>query len=72
MRWLRRRRQVKGQAVADRLAEAEREVELSRQRLADTHENVVKPLRIYAEHNSFAELIAASLIRGHRGGGEAG
>lgn len=53
---------------AGRLAEAEREVELSRQRLADTRENVVKPLRAYAEHNSFADLIAASLVQGHRKG----
>ena len=70
MRWRRKGRRVKGQAAADRLAEAEREVELSRQRLADTHENVVRPLRAYAEHNSFADLIAASLVQGHRTGGE--
>ena len=54
--------------AADRLAEAEREVELSRQRLRDTHELVVKPLQAYAEHNSFAELIAASLVQGRRKG----
>lgn len=56
---------MKAQAVADRLAAAEAEVELSRQRLQDTHEKVVKPLRAAAAHNSFAEIIAASLINGH-------
>jgi hypothetical protein len=50
---------------ADRLAEAEQEVELSRQRLHDAHENVVKPLREAAAKNTFATLIAASLVRGH-------
>ena len=59
---------MEARAVTDRLAEAEREVELSRQRLLETHEQVVKPLQAYAEHNSFAEVIAASLIRGHRKG----
>ena len=54
--------------AADRLAEAEAEVELSRQRLAEAHEKVVKPLRVYAEHNSFADLIAASLTQGRRKG----
>lgn len=56
------------QAVADRVAAAEREVELSRQLLAETRENVVKPLQAYAVHNSFAELIAASLTQGRRRG----
>lgn len=55
-------------AAADRLAEAEAQVELSRQRLAETHETVVKPLRSYAEHNNFAELIAQSLAEGRRRG----
>ena len=50
---------------ADRLAAAEREVELSRQRLQDAHENVVKPLREAAAQNNFASLIAASLVRRH-------
>ena len=54
--------------AADRLAEAEREVELSRQRLRDTHERVVKPLRAAAAENNFAALIAASLTQGHRNG----
>ena len=48
--------------AADRLAAAEREVELSRRRLRDAHENVVKPLDGYAAHNQFAELIRQSLI----------
>jgi hypothetical protein len=59
---------VKPRAAADRLAAAEREVELSRQRLRDTHENVVKPLQAYAAHNSFADLIAQSLTQGRRKG----
>jgi hypothetical protein len=50
--------------AADRLAAAQREVELSRRRLADTHEKVVKPLRGYAAQNNFADLIAQSLING--------
>jgi hypothetical protein len=54
--------------TAERLAAAEREVEVSRQRLADTHENVVEPLRKYAAHNSFAEIIAQSLTQGRRRG----
>jgi hypothetical protein len=59
------------QARAERLAAAEREVELSRQRLLDTRENVVKPLREAAARNSFAEIIAASLAQGRRKGGAA-
>ena len=54
------------QARAERVAAAEREVELSRQRLLDTQENVVKPLRAYAERNNFADLLAQSLAQGHR------
>ncbi len=68
MRWRRKGQAVDAQAVADRLAEAEREVELSRQRLQDTHERVVEPLQAFAAHNSFAELIAASLAQGRRKG----
>ncbi len=58
--------------AAERLATAEREVELSRQRLAETHERVVKPLQAYAAHNSFAEIIAQSLTQGRRRNGGAG
>jgi hypothetical protein len=54
--------------AADRLAAAERELELSRRRLAETHENVVEPLNAYAAHNSFAEIIAQSLTQGRNGG----
>jgi hypothetical protein len=54
--------------AADRLADAEAEVELSRQRLQAVSENVVRPLREAAARNNFAELIAASLVRGHRNG----
>jgi hypothetical protein len=68
VRWPWRRRPVKPRAAADRLAAAEREVELSRRRLAETHENVVKPLKAYAAHNSFADLIAQSLTQGRRKG----
>jgi aspartate/tyrosine/aromatic aminotransferase len=57
------------QARAKRLAAAEREVELSRQRLRDTRENVVKPLQAAAAQNNFAVLIAQSLAQGHRNGG---
>ena len=56
-------------ARLERLAAAEREVELSRQRLAETRENVVAPLEAAAAHNNFAELIAASLTQGRRNGG---
>jgi hypothetical protein len=62
---------VKPSAAADRLAAAQREVELSRQRLHDAQENVVKPLRAAAAQNSFAEIIAASLRQGRRNGGAA-
>ena len=57
--------------AADRLAAAEREVEVSRQRLAETHERVVEPLKAAAAHNNFAELIAASLVQGRGKGGAA-
>jgi hypothetical protein len=67
VRWPWRRQPVKPSA-ADRLAAAEREVELSRQRLRDTRENVVRPLQAHAAHNSFAEIIAASLTQGRRKG----
>jgi aspartate/tyrosine/aromatic aminotransferase len=56
---------------AARLASAEREVEVSRQRLHNTREQVVKPLRAAAERNNFAQLIAQSLAQGHRKGGAA-
>jgi hypothetical protein len=55
-------------ATAEQVAAAEREVELSRRRLRETHEQVVEPLREAAAQNSFAELIRASLIQGHRNG----
>ena len=58
-----------GKARAERVTAAAREVELSRQRLRDTQENVVKPLQAAAERNNFAALIAASLTQGHRNGG---
>lgn len=51
--------------AADRLAAAEREVELSRRRLADAHEHVVRPLRDYATENGWASLLADSLAAGH-------
>jgi hypothetical protein len=56
--------------AADRRAAAEREVELSRQRLAEAHRNVVEPLRGYAAGNNFASIIAASLSQGHRKRGD--
>jgi len=55
-------------ARAERVAAAEREVELSRRRLLETRENVVKPLQAAAAQNSFAEIIAASLAQGRRRG----
>jgi hypothetical protein len=55
-------------ARAERLAAAQREVDLSRQRLHETRENVVKPLMAIAEQNNFAAIIAASLVQGHRKG----
>ena len=56
-------------ATAEQVAAAEREVELSRRRLRETHEQVVEPLRAAAAENNFAALIAASLVQGHRNGG---
>ena len=55
-------------ARAERLAAAQREVDLSRQRLHETRENVVKPLMAIAEQNNFAGIIAASLAQGHKKG----
>lgn len=49
----------------DEVAAAAKEVELSRERLAETQEKVVKPLSRYAERNNFAALIAQSLAQGH-------
>jgi hypothetical protein len=66
LRWLRRGRHVGTLAADERAAAAEAEVELSRQRLRETSETVVKPLRAYAEHNQFADLIAQSLTQGRR------
>lgn len=57
-------------APDDRVAAAEAEVELSRERLRDTREKVVKPLKAMAEHNQFAQLIADSLARGRRKGAQ--
>ena len=68
MSWLQRRRAMSAQARAERIAAAEREVELSRQRLLDTRENVVEPLMTAAARNNFADLIRASLVEGHRKG----
>ncbi len=59
---------MRAPSAPDRVAAAEAEVELSRQRLKDTHERVVKPLQAAAAHNSFAELIAQSLAQGRRNG----
>ena len=53
---------------AERLAAAQREVDLSRRRLRETREQVVKPLRAAAEQNSFAQIIADSLAQGRRRG----
>jgi chorismate mutase len=57
------------QARADRVADAEREVEVSRERLRETRENVVAPLKQAAAQNNFAQIIAQSLAQGHRNGG---
>ena len=70
MRWPWRRRPVGKPDSTVLLADAEREVEFSRQRLREAHEQVVEPLRAAAAHNSFAEIIAASLRQG-RGNGAA-
>ena len=58
------------QAATVRLADAEREVEISRQRLRDTHEQVIEPLRGYAERNNFAQMLRDSLVQGHRKGAQ--
>ena len=55
-------------ARAERVAAAEREVELSRQRLRETRENVVEPLNAAAAHNNFAMIIAQSLAQGRQRG----
>jgi len=41
---------------------------VSRRRLQDTHEQVVTPLKAYAERNNFASLIAQSLAQGRQNG----
>jgi hypothetical protein len=61
-------RKLQDRESAERLAAAEQEVELSRQRLRETREQVTEPLRAYAEHNNFAGIIAASLAQGRRKG----
>lgn len=66
MRWRRRAKRAPEPLADDRVAAAEREVEAARQRLRDTRENVVRPLRAYAAQNSFATIIAASLAGGRR------
>lgn len=58
-----------GKTTAEQLAAAQREVDLSRQRLRDAHEQVVVPLQGYADRNNFAQLIADSLTHGRRRGG---
>lgn len=52
----------------ERLADADREVEISRQRLRETQENVVRSLEDYAAENNFAGMIADSLAQGRRKG----
>lgn len=66
--WRSRKRKERDRAAAVRLAAVDREVERSRRRLAEAHEDVVRPLSVYAEQNHFAELIAASLAVGRRRG----
>lgn len=56
-------------ARAERVAAAQREVDLSRQRLRDTREQIVEPLKAAAERNNFALLITQSLAQGHGKGG---
>lgn len=68
MRWRRRRHAPSGEDAARRLAAADAEVELSRERLREAHETVVKPLQDYAAQNNFASIIAASLAQGRRKG----
>lgn len=46
----------------ERVERARREAEVSRKRLHDTREQVIRPLQERAEENQFAELIRASLI----------
>lgn len=64
MRW-HLRRHAAMQAHAERVAAADREVQLSRDRLAEAHEQVIDPLRAAAERNNFATMIAQSLAKGH-------
>ena len=59
---------MSAKARAERLAAVEREVELSRQRLRETQEQVVKPLQAYADRNNFASIIAQSLAQGRQKG----
>ena len=67
MRWRLRRGPQPSRTSSGQVAAAEKEVELSRQRLHETREQVVKPLRAAAEHDNFAALIAASLVAGRNG-----
>jgi hypothetical protein len=66
VRWHRSARAADERDAEERLAAAGREVELSRRRLAETRETVVKPLQKYTAGNGFAEIIAAGLVAGHR------
>lgn len=74
MKWFRRNRSDQDARVAEARAaagHAEREVELSRRRAESVRKHVVDPLREYAEHNQFADLIRQSLINGNDSGGKA-
>lgn len=62
MRFPRRRHK----ALDERVAAARGEAELSRQRLESVREHVTRPLREAAGRNRFAEMIARSLMEGHR------
>jgi hypothetical protein len=58
----RRRRRAELDARAE---DAQREAQVSRDRLHATREQVIRPLTERAELNQFAELIRASLMEGH-------
>jgi hypothetical protein len=57
MRWWRRHE--------ERVEDADRELEISRERFNEAKEKVVKPLAKLAARNNFAELLRASLVSGH-------
>lgn len=70
MRWRRRRDSDQDARIAEAIAavgDAGAEVERSRRRQEAARKHVVEPLREFAEHNQFSQMIEATLRGGYRG-----